>query len=135
MSQQTQDLIHVLASLAGSVLLGLVFVGLVALCVLLWLGGRALKMARGHVPAIAAQILDRTALVEARTKVEAQSIIQPQIEAVSALAGVQAGARALLRGPSSGSRPSGAKTRSVSESDRAAGDGSTAEGLASARGM
>jgi hypothetical protein len=114
MSPQTQQFVHLLASLAGSALLALVFVMLVGVCVLLWLSGRGLKLARKNVALLAAQILEHVTGAEAIARTEARALIEPQIGAVSALAGLQAGTRALLRGGAPGEvRPAPIRKTSV----------------------
>lgn len=96
MQQSAIRWVEVLAGLAGSFLLLLVFVVLLALCAVLWLLGKGLRLARARAPQIALWIQDRLQAGEQAMQRSAEDILRPQIEALSTWEGVKAGLKTLV---------------------------------------
>ncbi|MCB0215647.1 MAG: hypothetical protein H6648_01210 [Caldilineae bacterium] len=101
MSPAMRETIDILANLAGSFLLLLLFLGLVLACVLVWFLGRGLKLARGRTREIAVWILGRLDSGRSIVDRSARQVLDPQIEALSTWTGLKAGWRALRQGTGS----------------------------------
>jgi hypothetical protein len=89
--------VEVLAGLAGSFLLLLLFGLLLAACAALWLLGKGLGLARARAPQIAILIQERVVAGEQVMHRSAVDMVRPQIEALSNWEGVKAGVRTLIK--------------------------------------
>lgn len=92
----TEETRFLLANCAASFLLLLAFITFVGLTAALYLFVRGLTMARDGTPTYAAQTLTYVEGAEQRTRETASSVLEPQIRAASAVAGLKAGWRALV---------------------------------------
>lgn len=98
MSPGMRETVDILASLAGSFLLLLIFLGLLLACVMVWFLGRGLRLARGRTQEIASWIVDRLDRSQLVVDRSARRVVEPQIQALSVWTGLRAGWRTLRQG-------------------------------------
>jgi len=98
MSRSALETLHAVADVAGSVLLLLAFLLLVAAIVALYMLWRGLRMARSEVATLAPRVVDYAVRTETGVDEGSATMLEPQIRAISAWAGIRAGVRALVTG-------------------------------------
>lgn len=94
----TAEQLNALANLAGSFLMVVAFLLLVAGTVLLYMVWRGLKMARAEIHVIAPLLLDRARRTQGSIVARSDAVTTPQIRILSGWAGARAGLRALFTG-------------------------------------